>query len=148
MSITRVVASALLSAALFAPAMIAFAQSQSPSADAAKAEPLEATPFPDSAGGTNQAAVPKAHVGTALDRMRIDPFKAQIGWLFPREGSNDHAIALDPGTGGFCYFIRSYVVARDDAHSDSTHLVRSSTCQPAGRFHVHTADLTVVPAAR
>jgi hypothetical protein len=39
-----------------------------------------------------------------------------------------------------CYTIRSYVVARDAKGSDATHLVRSSTCQPASRFHVRTAQ--------
>lgn len=38
-----------------------------------------------------------------------------------------------------CYTIRSYVVARDAKGSDSTHLVRSSTCEPASRYHVRTA---------
>lgn len=39
-----------------------------------------------------------------------------------------------------CYTIRSYVVARDAKGSDSTHLVHSSTCQPASRYHVRTAQ--------
>ena len=43
-------------------------------------------------------------------------------------------------TDNFCYSIRSYVVARDEKDSDSTHLVKSSTCTPARRFHVRKAD--------
>jgi hypothetical protein len=38
-----------------------------------------------------------------------------------------------------CYSIRSYVVARDDKDSDSTHPVGSSTCQPASRYRVKKA---------
>lgn len=40
----------------------------------------------------------------------------------------------------FCYAMRSYKVARDNAQSDSTHPVGYSTCQPATRFHVHTTE--------
>jgi hypothetical protein len=39
-----------------------------------------------------------------------------------------------------CYAIRSYLVARDDEDSDSTHPVKSSTCQPAKRYHLKNAD--------
>lgn len=39
-----------------------------------------------------------------------------------------------------CYTMRTYVVARDDQDSDSTHPVRSSTCQHGSRFHLKTAD--------
>ena len=38
-----------------------------------------------------------------------------------------------------CLKIRSYVVARDSKDSDSTHLVRYSTCQPASRYQLRTA---------
>lgn len=40
-----------------------------------------------------------------------------------------------------CYAIRSYVVARDDKDSDSTHFVRYSTCQPASRYRLKTAQV-------
>lgn len=39
-----------------------------------------------------------------------------------------------------CYTMRSYVVARDEKGSDSTHPVSSSFCQPGSRFHVKTAE--------
>ena len=35
-----------------------------------------------------------------------------------------------------CYVISSYVVARDQKNSDSTHLVGYSTCQPANRYRL------------
>jgi len=45
-----------------------------------------------------------------------------------------------------CYSIRSYVVARDNKDSDSTHPVGSSTCQKASRYHVKNAEIRVGPA--
>jgi hypothetical protein len=39
-----------------------------------------------------------------------------------------------------CYTIRTYVVARDGKGSDSTHPVRYSTCTPADRYKVKTAE--------
>lgn len=42
--------------------------------------------------------------------------------------------AGDFGADAFCFKMRSYVVARDSKHSDSTHLVGYSTCQPARRY--------------
>ena len=43
-------------------------------------------------------------------------------------------------TDSICYAIRSYVVARDDKDSDSTHPVDSSTCQPASHYRVKKAQ--------
>jgi hypothetical protein len=45
-------------------------------------------------------------------------------------------------SGSICLNIRSYVVARDEKDSDSTHPVGSSTCQPASRYHVKSAEST------
>ena len=45
-----------------------------------------------------------------------------------------------------CLKMRTYKVARDDPHSDSTHAAGYSTCQPAARFHVRTAEERVFPA--
>ena len=39
-----------------------------------------------------------------------------------------------------CYAIRSYVVARDSKDADSVHPVRYSTCMPAGRYRLKSAD--------
>jgi hypothetical protein len=47
-----------------------------------------------------------------------------------------------------CYAIRSYVVARDDKDSDSTHLVHYSTCQPASRYRLRTTQIEVQPTER
>jgi hypothetical protein len=47
-----------------------------------------------------------------------------------------------------CYAIRSYVVARDDKDSDSTHLVHYSTCQPAARYRLRTTEIETQSPAR
>ena len=39
-----------------------------------------------------------------------------------------------------CYTIHSIVVERDEKDSDATHTVRSSTCQPASRYRVKSAE--------
>lgn len=53
-------------------------------------------------------------------------------------------LALSPGerldADTTCYAIRAYVVARDSKDSDSTHPVRYSTCLPASRYRLKTAD--------
>jgi hypothetical protein len=43
--------------------------------------------------------------------------------------------------GTTCYKIRSYVVARDSKHSDSTHPVGYSTCQPARRYGLRKVEI-------
>ncbi len=42
--------------------------------------------------------------------------------------------------GNTCYSIRSYLMARDSKDSDSTHLVSTSTCQPAQQYGLKTTD--------
>ena len=46
---------------------------------------------------------------------------------------------VQPAAEGLCYTIRSYVVARDEKNSDSTHVVKASTCQPARKFQLKSA---------
>jgi hypothetical protein len=62
----------------------------------------------------------------------------------PLDGSLDKGIAISPSGGdsgeNFCFKIRSYVVARDSKDSESTHFVRSSTCQPASKYRVKTTQ--------
>ena len=61
-----------------------------------------------------------------------------------RPNSRSPLITLLPDgeytTDSICYAIRSYVVARDDKDSDSTHPVDSSTCQPASHYRVKKAQ--------
>lgn len=49
--------------------------------------------------------------------------------------------AIHPAPDDLCYAIRSYVVARDDKDSDSTHPAGYSTCQSARRYQLKNADL-------
>ena len=64
--------------------------------------------------------------------------------ILPKKNSDkDNALILNPqelGSEGiplaaetYCFSIRSYVVARDNKHSDSVHPVGYSTCVPASR---------------
>jgi hypothetical protein len=64
--------------------------------------------------------------------------------VLPLNGNLDKGIAISPSGGdsgeNFCFKIRSYVVARDSKDSESTHFVRSSTCQPASKYRVKTTQ--------
>ena len=51
-------------------------------------------------------------------------------------------------TDTLCFSMRSYKVARDNPHSDSTHAVGYSTCQPAARFRTHTIEGVILPEQR
>lgn len=59
-------------------------------------------------------------------------------------GSIDPNMAVRYSVAGgdsYCLNIHSYVVARDRRNSDSVHLVGSTTCVPASRFRLRTADI-------
>ena len=52
---------------------------------------------------------------------------------------------------GVCYTLRTYVMARDEKDSDSTHLVRVTHCLPSARLQFKTATEPVLrtdPASR
>ncbi|HMK20936.1 MAG TPA: hypothetical protein VK466_01300 [Terriglobales bacterium] len=49
---------------------------------------------------------------------------------------------------GVCYTLRTYVVARDEKDSDSTHAVRVTRCLPATRLQFKTATVPVRPTIR
>jgi hypothetical protein len=55
---------------------------------------------------------------------------------------------LDSSSDNTCYAIHSFVVARDHKNSDSTHFVRSSTCQPASRYRLRTTEIEVQTTER
>jgi len=62
--------------------------------------------------------------------------------FLPGSGTDHIAISLDGNPAdATCYSIRSYVVARDSKHSDSTHPVAYSTCQPANRYRLRNTVL-------
>jgi hypothetical protein len=47
---------------------------------------------------------------------------------------------------GVCYTLRTYVVARDERDSDSTHMVRATRCLPAWKLQFKTATESARPA--
>lgn len=89
-----------------------------------------------------------------LGRIHVDEFKPQRDFSpFKAEAKND-PIKLDlndagaPDSDGLCYTMRSYVVARDSKHSDSTHPVSYSTCQKASRYRLRTTELPTLSLTR
>ena len=130
MTLTRLFAAVLL---LFP--LAAFAQDQQ--------GPLNLTPASPFAVGESTRPtptepwriIPKAdsyHADKGQEVILFDESKAPVPDSYP------HAQLLRDTT---CYAIRSYVVARDDKDSDSTHFVRYSTCQPASRYRLKTAQV-------
>jgi hypothetical protein len=78
-----------------------------------------------------------------LDRIRIDEYHPRLNQF-----GLPHALVLGPDgvaqEDSLCYSMRGYKVARDNPQSDSTHAVGYSTCQPAARFRMHSAELRVL----
>jgi len=79
--------------------------------------------------------------------------------ILPKADSNKDSIAITPQTEArdslrdlgwptpadtMCFAIRSYVVARDSKDSDSVHPVGYTTCVPAAKARLKTADEHVV----
>ena len=147
----------LLVAAVVVCSALAFAQKKTdslatpaPAAEASKS--AEITPSEPWTLFPNQPA--DASAGrTPLDRLRIDQSIDQYK-VFQLKGDGQARILnlesdagvllsglnerLEDGT--TCYAIRSYVVARDNKDSDSTHPAGYSTCRPASRYHLRTAE--------
>ncbi|HUO26175.1 MAG TPA: hypothetical protein VMU61_10935 [Candidatus Aquilonibacter sp.] len=75
-----------------------------------------------------------------LDPGRIEDYQPHLNhFVLPPEFRSQPR--AQPQGDTFCYSIRSYQVARDNPHSDSTHPVKYSTCQPSARFTVHTIEM-------
>jgi hypothetical protein len=77
-----------------------------------------------------------------LDRIRVTEFSPRLNQFgMPHITLGPDGLSQETSQGDtLCYAMRSYKVARDDQHSDSTHAVGYSTCQPAARYHVHTTQ--------
>jgi hypothetical protein len=100
---------------------------------------------------TNSPGTDLIHSGLAQDRIEHPKFgddqnrigqKKKFVWQSTPNSDDQTSGAPDgvnPGDTA-CYAIRSYVVARDNKHSDSTHLVGYSTCQPALRYGLKKVD--------
>jgi hypothetical protein len=66
--------------------------------------------------------------------------------LFKAMRSFDARDGLEVERDGVCYTLRTYVMARDERDSDSTHMVRVTRCLPAWRLQFKTATEPVRPA--
>lgn len=82
---------------------------------------------------------------TSSEPWRIIPKNDKDRGIFVQGGDiGPDGLVVSPGgqleADAMCYTIRSYVVARDSKHSDSTHPVGYSTCQPASRYRLKTAE--------
>jgi hypothetical protein len=86
------------------------------------------------------------------DHIRVDRYRFDQGKLDLRTGDSKLEAKTRPPALGLdgelvreldgdttCFSIRSYVVARDSKHSDSTHPAGYSTCRRASRYHLKTA---------
>jgi hypothetical protein len=77
---------------------------------------------------------------TPLDRVRIDGYLPPLNH-FGLPPALHFGSDSELQTDSFCFAMRTYKVARDDAQSDSVHPVGYTTCQPSKRFQVHTIEL-------
>jgi hypothetical protein len=84
--------------------------------------------------------IPKATDATKLGTQAWNQnLSLTPGVLTPRALANPEVASSMNGT--TCFYIRSYLMARDSKESDSTHLVGVSTCQPARQYGVKTTVL-------
>ena len=78
-------------------------------------------------------------------KYRNDQRQDTKTFLFP---SPENGFVISPGAlaGNSCFAIRSYVMARDSKHSDSTHLAGYTTCVPSRKYQlrkvVDTPEMT------
>ena len=86
-----------------------------------------------------------APAATASEPWRIIPKSDKDkGFVLNTPEMDSQGIAVSPdgplATDFTCLSIRSYVVKRDSKNSDSVHPAGYSTCVPAKRFRLKTAD--------
>jgi len=129
--------SRLLVSILLACCASALADGQTASSTPAPSQPWQITSG-ESRFGADRNPVDRLQI----DQFRIDPKAAP----FKLESQLDPIVVTPEdlaGDGTLCYTIRSYVVARDSKDSDSVHPVGYSTCQPAGRYRLKSAEMRV-----
>jgi hypothetical protein len=94
------------------------------------ADSFRISPYPQSDLGTQLVAVNNQPDRIAPDRIALDqynPDQPRVSDLPPYRESD-----------AACLRIRSFRVARDNPHSDSTHFESYSDCIPTARFQVYT----------
>ena len=141
----------LLAAALLVCSTLAFAQKQNDSlvSEMQSSNANKAATTSDSWKFIPNPSADTSFGGAPLDRARIDQFKVDQASIDSKGSASKLEAQADPlvleptrelATDATCFAIRSYVVARDDKNSDSTHPVAYSTCQPASRYRLRTTD--------
>jgi hypothetical protein len=119
-----------------------FAQDHQTGKDAGAAIVAPAEPAVKSSATPNPEPwriIPKAsEPSKPAARFRDESQALTAGVLTPRALA--HPDVASPMGGTACYFIRSYLVARDSKDSDSTHIAGISTCQPARQYELKTTD--------
>jgi hypothetical protein len=117
-----------------------FASAQDKQQPTTGTAPSSVTPVDSSSYRAMTEEQKAAFMTRALNRLmagrHIDP-NTQQRWITVFPDGKIVAWGID----STCYSIRSYVVERDEKNSDSTHLVRSSTCVPATKYSVKTTEL-------
>jgi hypothetical protein len=153
MTLTR-----LLSASLVVCSALAFAQKKTDSLPVSD-HVAAANKFATVASSEPWRIIPNQPLyatsgSNAQDRLQVDQYKVSRSksdtrtlLLGPEADSGMILSAVDGQLDADidCLKIRSYVVARDSKDSDSTHLVRYSTCQPASRYRLKTTELRSSP---
>jgi len=131
---------------LFCCAGLAFAQSQSVDSGAGNSKP---SPSISSLGesGANHALNPPSRASINGDGSdpNADPIKANsqsrkqlLRFLDAQRNGFGFVPGSDLHSDAACFAIRSFLVVRDDPHSDTTHRDGSTTCVPAARFKVYS----------
>jgi hypothetical protein len=81
-----------------------------------------------------------------LDRTRSAPENNERALIAAQpiiEHGGDLVLREPADQDELCYSLRTYIVARDDKKSDSTHVVRQVKCTPATKFGVKSADIRI-----
>lgn len=103
--------------------------------------PKTTSPAPEQLTKGHQASTPTTEEAKRIEETNnylvsqdLDPNTEQLTTSVSPQGT------LTSDAADVCYSIRSYLMARDSKDSDSTHPVKTSTCQPARHYRLKTAD--------
>jgi hypothetical protein len=79
----------------------------------------------------------------AIDRILVGDYRPQLSQFSVPHLWLRKDLDSQPPADNLCLKMRAYKVAPDSPHSDSTHPVGYSTCQPAARFQARSIVLRV-----
>jgi hypothetical protein len=100
------------------------------------------TQLTDSQNTPNDQAKVNAEAERAARLFASIPYDPNIQHPWVKFSPDGKIIGLGVAEDKTCLVLRTYVVERDSRDSDATHLVRSSTCQPANRYGLKTTVMT------